>query len=41
LADLATDLPSDRYQADGFAVAGGTSLTLTQSGDLGRLTFSA
>ena len=41
LADLATDLPSDRYQADGFAVAGGSSLTLSQSGDLGRLTFSA
>jgi hypothetical protein len=40
LADLATDLPSDRYQADGFAVAGGTTLTLTQIGDLGRLVFS-
>jgi hypothetical protein len=40
LADLASNLPSDRYQADGFAVAGGASLTLSQVGSVGRLVFS-
>jgi hypothetical protein len=39
LADLATDLPADRYQADGFASGDGTSLPLTLSGTLGRLSF--
>jgi hypothetical protein len=38
LADLASDLPSDRYRADGFA-HGGAELQLTQSGNLGRLSF--
>lgn len=40
LADLASDLPSDRYQADGFAVASGATLTLSQVGSQGRLVFS-
>jgi hypothetical protein len=40
LADLATDLPADRYQADGFAVSGGVSLILSKVGSLGRLVFS-
>jgi hypothetical protein len=39
LADLATDLPPDRYQADGFS-SGDVELPLTLSGSLGRLTFS-
>ncbi len=39
LADLATDLPSDRFLADGFATGSGADLTLTSSGSLGRLTF--
>lgn len=39
LADLASDLPSDRYQADGFSVAGGRNLIFTRTGSLGRLTF--
>lgn len=39
LADLATDLPADRYRADGFAVSTGAALPMTQSGSLGRLTF--
>jgi len=40
LADLATDLPSDRYRADGFAVDGGAAVPLTLSGSQGRLTFT-
>lgn len=39
LADLATDLPSDRYQSDGFSTGAGAPLPLTLSGTLGRLTF--
>ena len=38
LADLASDLPSDRYKSDGFVFAG-TELDLIQSGGLGRLSF--
>lgn len=38
LADLASDLPSDRYKSDGFVFAG-TELELIQSGTLGRLSF--
>lgn len=40
LADLASDLPSDRYTATGFAVAAGRSLTLNKVGNLGRLDFT-
>lgn len=40
LADLATDLPADRYRADGFAVGSGAALPLTLSGSQGRITFS-
>jgi hypothetical protein len=38
LADLASDLPADRYKADGFAVAG-NERQLIESGNLGRLSF--
>lgn len=40
LADLASDLPSDRYAADGFGSSTGADLPLTLSGSQGRLTFS-
>lgn len=39
LADLATDLPPDRYQSDGFSTGAGLPLPLTLSGAQGRLTF--
>ncbi len=40
LADLASDLPADRYQAEGFALNSGEDVPLTLSGSLGRLTFT-
>lgn len=40
LADLASNLPSDRFRADGFAVGSGAEVPLTLSGSLGRLTFT-
>lgn len=39
LADLASDLPSDRYLADGFATGSGAALPLTQSGSQGRIVY--
>lgn len=38
LADLASDIPTDRYQASGFT-DGLAELVLTQVGDLGHLIF--
>lgn len=40
LADLASDLPADRYRADGFAVGSGESLPLSPFGNLGRIVFT-
>lgn len=39
LADLATDLPPDRYQSDGFATGDGLELPLSPAGSQGRITF--
>ena len=39
LADLATDLPADRYQADGFSTDAGAELYLQPAGTQGRLQF--
>jgi hypothetical protein len=39
LADLATDLPPDRYQSDGFSDGLGSELFLTPAGGQGRITF--
>jgi hypothetical protein len=39
LADLATDLPPDRYRAPGFSLGNGAPLVLELVGELGRLRF--
>ncbi len=39
LADLATDLPPDRFRAPGFSLDDGAPLLLELAGDLGRLRF--
>ena len=39
LADLATDLPPDRYTSDGFTTDAGTEIFLVPSGSSGRLQF--
>lgn len=40
LADIATDLPPDRFTSDGFTTGGGVELPLTLSGGQGRVTFA-